>query len=310
MIGRLTPKGRDEPTKGDPMSYSIQVEPDTKVNLSKIDTAADGGLSKAEGVQRTAKLISRLADLQQELYAASVHSVLVVLQGMDTSGKDGTIRKVLSGVNPQGCQVSTFKAPNDVELEHDVLWRIHRRTPGKGMIGVFNRSHYEDVLIVRVHDLVPRKVWKQRYQHINEFEHLLADNDTIICKFFLHISKDEQEQRLLARERDVEKAYKLSPDDWKERDRWDDYMAAYEETLRRCSTPRASWTIVPADRKWYRNLAIAEALVGRLEGHRRVWQARLRKLSQERLAELAEFHAAEGLAASPDGHRPAPAART
>src|SRR6266498_1459163 len=263
MIGRLTPKGRDEPTKGDPMSYSIQVEPDTKVNLSKIDTAADGGLSKAEGVQRTAKLISRLADLQQELYAASVHSV---------------------------------------------LGRIHRRTPGKGMIGVFNRSHYEDVLIVRVHDLVPRKVWKQRYQHINEFEHLLADNDTIICKFFLHISKDEQEQRLLARERDVEKAYKLSPDDWKERDRWDDYMAAYEETLRRCSTPRASWTIVPADRKWYRNLAIAEALVGRLEGHRRVWQARLRKLSQERLAELAEFHAAEGLAASPDGHRPAPAA--
>jgi PPK2 family polyphosphate:nucleotide phosphotransferase len=289
------------------MSYSMQVEPGTKVNLAKIDPAADGGLSKAEGVERTADLIGRLADLQQELYAASVHSVLVVLQGMDTSGKDGTIRKVFSGVNPQGCQVTPFKAPNEVELEHDFLWRVHRRTPAKGMMGVFNRSHYEDVLIVRVHDLVPRKVWKQRYQHINDFERLLTDNGTIICKFFLHISKHEQEQRLLARERDVEKAYKLSPDDWKERDRWDDYVAAYEEALRRCSTPQAAWTIVPADRKWYRNLAITEALVERLEGHRRTWQARLRKMSQERLVELAEFHAAEGPAVSPDGHKAAPA---
>ena len=140
------------------MSYCVQVEPGKKVNLAKIDPAADSGLSKAEGVQRTAGLIARLADLQQELYAASLHSVLVVLQGMDTSGKDGTIRKVLSSLNPQGCQVTPFKAPNDVELEHDYLWRIHRRTPAKGMIGVFNRSHYEDVLVARVHQLVPRKV--------------------------------------------------------------------------------------------------------------------------------------------------------
>jgi PPK2 family polyphosphate:nucleotide phosphotransferase len=284
------------------MSYSVPVEPGTKVNLAKIDPAADGGLSKSDGVQRTAKLLGKFADLQQELYAASVHSVLVVLQGMDTSGKDGAIRKVFSGVNPQGCQITSFKAPNDVELEHDFLWRIHRRTPAKGMIGVFNRSHYEDVLIVRVHDLVPRRVWKGRYDQINDFERLLVDHDTIVCKFFLHISKHEQEQRLRARERDVQKAYKLSPDDWRERERWDDYVAAYEEALRRCSTPEAPWTIVPADRKWYRNLAIAEALVERLEGRRRGWQARLRRLSQERLAELAEFHAAEELA-TPDGQK-------
>jgi PPK2 family polyphosphate:nucleotide phosphotransferase len=284
------------------MSYSVAVEPGTKINLAKIDTAADGGLSKSDGVQRTAKLLGRLDDLQQELYAASVHSVLVVLQGMDTSGKDGAIRKVFSGVNPQGCLVTPFKAPNDVELAHDYLWRVHRRTPAKGMIGVFNRSHYEDVLIVRVHDLVPRRVWKRRYDQINDFERLLVDDGTIVCKFFLHISKHEQEQRLRAREQDVAKAYKLSPDDWRERDRWDDYVAAYEEALRRCSTPEAPWTIVPADRKWYRNLAIAEALVGRLESRRRVWQARLRKLSQERLAELAELHAVEELA-SPDGQR-------
>ena len=247
------------------MSYSFPVEPGTKVNLAKIDLAADGGLSKSNGVQRTAKLLGKVADLQQELYAASVHSVLVVLQGMDTSGKDGTIRHVLSGANPQDCQVTSFKAPNDVELDHDYLWRIHRRTPAKGMIGVFNRSHYEDVLIVRVHDLLPRKIWKQRYKQINDFERPLVDSGTIVCKFFLHISKHEQEQRLHAREQDVEKAYKLSPDDRKERDHWDDYVAAYEEALWRCSTPEAPWTIVPADRKWYRNLAIAEALVGRLE---------------------------------------------
>jgi PPK2 family polyphosphate:nucleotide phosphotransferase len=259
------------------------------VDLSKIDTAANGGLSKADGVARTAELTARLADLQQELYAASVHSVLIVLQGMDTSGKDGTIRHVLGGVNPQGCQVTSFKEPNEVELGHDYLWRIHRRTPPRGMIGVFNRSHYEDVLIVRVHELVPRKVWKQRYQQINDFERLLVENQAIVCKFYLHISRKEQEERLFAREQDVEKAYKLSPDDWKERRRWDEYIAAYQDALRRCSTPEAPWTIVPADRKWYRNLAIAEALVDRLEGRRKVWTARLEELSRQRLAELDEI---------------------
>ena len=288
------------------MPYSVQVEPGKRVKLGKIDPAEDGGLSKSEGKQRTAELAGRLADLQEDLYGAGVHSLLIVLQGMDTSGKDGTIRKVLSAVNPQGCEVTQFKEPNSVELAHDFLWRVHRRTPAKGTIGVFNRSHYEDVLVVRVHELVPPKVWRDRYRRINDFEELLHANETIICKFFLHISKDEQRERLLAREQDVEKAYKLSPDDWKERERWDQYMAAYEDALSRCSTPHAPWTIVPADRKWHRNLAVAQVLVDRLEEHRKTWRARLRDMNRERLAELAKFHAAEELAASEsgDGHRP------
>jgi PPK2 family polyphosphate:nucleotide phosphotransferase len=289
------------------MPYSVQVEPGKRVKLGKIDPAEDSGLSKSEGKQRTAELSARLADLQQDLYAAGVNSVLVVLQGMDTSGKDGTIRKVLSAVNPQGCEVTSFKEPNSVELAHDFLWRVHRRTPGNGTLGVFNRSHYEDLLVVRVHQLVPQKVWKDRYERINEFERLLHASGTIICKFFLHISKGEQRERLLARERDVEKAYKLSPDDWKERERWDQYMAAYEDALSRCSTPHAPWTIVPADRKWHRDLAVAQVLVDRLEQHRRAWRAKLREMNRQRLAELAKFHAAEELARAStagDGHRP------
>jgi PPK2 family polyphosphate:nucleotide phosphotransferase len=291
------------------MPYSVQVEPGKRVKLAKINPAEDSGLSKSEGKQRTADLSARLAGLQQELYASGVNSVLVVLQGMDTSGKDGTIRKVLSAVNPQGCEVTSFKEPNPVELAHDFLWRVHRRAPGKGTLGVFNRSHYEDVLIVRVHELVPPKVWKDRYDRINEFERLLHANGTIICKFFLHISKDEQRERLLAREHDVDKAYKLSPEDWKERERWDDYMVAYEDALSRCSTSHAPWTIVPADRKWHRNLAVAQVLVDRLEQHRKSWRAKLREMNREKLAELAKFHAAEELAASRsgDGHQAPPA---
>jgi PPK2 family polyphosphate:nucleotide phosphotransferase len=288
------------------MPYSVEVEPGRRVKLAKIDPTANSGLSKSEGKQRTADLSARLADLQQDLYASAVNSVLVVLQGMDTSGKDGTIRKVLSAVNPQGCEVTSFKEPNPVELAHDFLWRVHRRAPGKGTLGVFNRSHYEDVLVARVHELVSKKVWKDRYDLINEFERLLHANGTIICKFFLHISKDEQRGRLLAREQDVEKAYKLAPEDWKERERWDEYMAAYEDALSRCSTPHAPWTIVPADRKWHRNLAVAQVVVDRLDEHRGSWRAKLRQMNRERLAELAKFHAAEELAASRsgDGHQP------
>jgi PPK2 family polyphosphate:nucleotide phosphotransferase len=289
------------------MPYSVQVEPGKRVKLGKINPAEDSGLSKSEGKQRMAELRDRLADLQQDLYAAGVNSVLIVLQGMDTSGKDGTVRKVLSALNPQGCEVTSFKQPNSVELAHDFLWRVHRRAPAKGTIGVFNRSHYEDVLIVRVHELVPPKTWKDRYQRINHFEELLHANGTIICKFFLHISKDEQRERLLAREQDVEKAYKLSPDDWKERERWDQYITAYEDALSRCGTPDAPWTVVPADRKWHRNLAVAQVLVDRLEEHRKSWRAKLREMNRERLAELAKFHADEELAASASGdgqHRP------
>jgi polyphosphate kinase 2 (PPK2 family) len=161
------------------------------------------------------------------------------------------------------------------------------------MIGVFNRSHYEDVVVVRVHQLVPRKTWRGRFQQINDFERLLVQNGTIVCKFFLHISKQEQEQRLLAREADVDKAYKLSPGDWKERERWDEHIAAYQDALSRCSTPDARWMIVPADRKWFRNLAVAEALVSILRRHRRAWQARLTELNRQRVAELADLRAEE-----------------
>jgi PPK2 family polyphosphate:nucleotide phosphotransferase len=248
------------------MSYSIPVEPGSKVNLTKIDPAADGAMSKAEGVERTAKLIGRLDDLQQELYAASVHSVLVVLQGMDTSGKDGTISHVFQGVNPLGVKVTSFKAPSQEELDHDFLWRVHRKVPAAGEIGIFNRSHYESVLVERVHDLVPAKVWKARYTQINDFERLLAESGTSVLKFFLYIDRDEQRRRLLERLAEPAKSWKFSASDLDDRKRWDAYMAAYEEAVTRTSTGAAPWFVVPANKKWYRNLVVASVLVQTLEG--------------------------------------------
>jgi PPK2 family polyphosphate:nucleotide phosphotransferase len=270
------------------MAYSIPVEPDKKkAKLAKVDPGDTAGLGKAEGKRRADELAAELGGLQEELYAAGQSSVLVVLQGLDTSGKDGTIRHVLSQVNPQGCQVTAFKRPTDQELAHDFLWRVHNATPPRGMLGVFNRSHYEDVLAARVHRLVPPAVWKARYQQINDFERLLVANGTIICKFYLHISKREQERRLLAREQDVDKAYKLAPEDWREREHFDAYLEAYQDALNKCSTAEAPWWIVPADAKWFRNLAIAGALVEALTPHRPAWQATLEQMSKERLAQLA-----------------------
>ncbi len=273
------------------MPYAQRVEPGTAVKLGQHDPGADGGLSKEAGQARLAELSQQIDALQEELYAAGTHSVLMILQGMDTSGKDGVIRSVLDAVDPQGCRVESFKVPTADELAHDFLWRVHRVTPGKGMFGVFNRSHYEDVLVVRVRGLAPEKVWRARYEHINSFERLLADSDTIICKFFLHISKKEQEERLLEREQDITKAWKLAAGDWRERERWDEYIAAYEDALTRCSTAAAPWYIVPANRKWFRNLAIAEALVERLRPYQDGWRAALRTMSEERLAELAAYRA-------------------
>ena len=278
------------------MPHAVRLKPGQRVRLADHDPDADGGLDKQAGRKALAPLLEELAELQQELYAAAGNSVLVVLQGMDTSGKDGTIRKVFGSVNPHGCQVTSFKAPTPEELAHDFLWRVHRAVPATGMIGVFNRSHYEDVLVVRVHELVPATAWKRRYEQINEFERILVANGTILCKFFLHISEEEQQQRLLAREQDVSKAYKLSPGDWRERKHWDDYQAAYEDALRRCGTEEAPWHLVPANRKWYRNLAVAEALVEALRGHRRAWQEELEQMSKERLAELARVKAEEAAA--------------
>lgn len=210
-------------------------------------------------------LREELVELQRRLYAEGRRSVLVVLQAMDAGGKDGTIRRVFQGVNPQGVRVTSFKVPSSLELRHDFLWRIHQAAPPAGMIGVFNRSHYEDVLVVRVENLVPRDVWKPRFEHINAFERLLTDSGTTILKFFLHISKDEQRERLEARLKEPEKHWKFSPLDAEKRRHWDGYMEAYEDVLNRCTTEHAPWYVIPADQKWYRNLAIARVLVDTLK---------------------------------------------
>lgn len=268
------------------MAYAYKVPPQTKIAFKDYDPARTAGLDKDQGNDRFLSLGVELTQLQEELYGAAQHSVLVILQGMDTSGKDGTIRHVFSLVNPLTCEVESFKTPTEEELAHDFLWRVHKVTPRQGSFGVFNRSHYEDVLIARVKKLVPKEVWKARYAQINDFEAMLAANHTILLKFFLHISHDEQEKRLLARERDPSKAWKLSAQDWLDRELWDEYMDAYEDALSKCSTAAAPWYIVPANKKWYRDLAIIEAVVVTLKEYRSAWRATLDETSKARLAEI------------------------
>jgi len=245
---------------------ALSVKPGGKVNLAKVDSGFTGGLKKSNRTEELLrKNVSRLYELQHLLYAESKHAVLIVIQAMDGGGKDGTIRHVMSGVNPQGCSVTSFKAPTPEELSHDFLWRIHRAVPPKGLIGIFNRSHYEDVLIVRVHDLVPRSVWSKRYDQINLFEKALAESGVTILKFFLHISKDEQKKRFLERVNDPQKNWKVSLPDFEERKYWDQYMGAYEQALSRCSTKWAPWFVIPADKKWFRNLAVSSIIADALE---------------------------------------------
>lgn len=285
---------------GDKQCWSRRVVPGERVHLEKYDPADTRGLTKEEGRALLQALDVELAELQELLYAAGQHRVLLLLQGMDTSGKDGAIKRVLKEVNPAGCQIMSFKSPTATELAHDFLWRVHAKVPESGQLGVFNRSHYEDVLIVRVHKLVPDEVWRARYSQINAFERLLTETGTILIKCFLHISKDEQERRLLAREEDVTKAWKLSPDDWAERRLWDDYTAAYEDALRECSTSRAPWEIIPADRKWFRNVAVAQLLVEALRPYRDGWLQHLDALGKRQIAALREMrgeHEAEAEAA-------------
>ncbi|SPP64491.1 polyphosphate kinase 2 family protein [Nitrospira lenta] len=234
-------------------------DPDETGEYKKTDQGKDK--AKAD----TAKLIARLAELQERLYANATRSVLIVLQGMDTSGKDGTIRNVMSGVNPQGCNVVAFKTPSKDELAHDFLWRVHREAPPNGHIGIFNRSHYEDVLITRVHGWVSEATVKRRFNQIKMFEELLHDNGTVILKFFLHISKAEQKERLEARIADPGKRWKWNSGDLEERKLWDGYMRAFEDVISATSTKQAPWYIVPANRKWYRNLVVAERVVEALE---------------------------------------------
>lgn len=220
---------------------------------------------KARAKTATADVIAKLDGLQERLYANGSRALLIVLQGMDTSGKDGTIKNVMSGVNPQGCRVVSFKTPSSRELAHDFLWRVHQEVPPKGHIGIFNRSHYEDVLITRVHRLVTDKQANRRFDQINEFEELLVENGTAILKFYLHISKAEQRDRLEARVRDPEKRWKFNVGDLEERKLWDKYVKAFEDVISATSTEHAPWFIVPANRKWYRNLVVASAVVEALE---------------------------------------------
>lgn len=245
-----------------------RVKPGSDVDLSQWDprdTAVFAGQKRdAKDVLRM--LNDRLEELQELLYAEEKRKVLIVLQAMDTGGKDGVIRHVFDGVNPQGVKVASFKKPTPKELAHDYLWRVHQHTPAKGEIVIFNRSHYEDVLVVRIHDLVPPEVWRRRYEHINAFEKLLADEGTTILKFFLYISKDEQRERLQARLDEPHKNWKFNVGDLKERALWDNYIHAYEDALGKTSTEYAPWYIVPADRKWYRNLVISTIVVETLLG--------------------------------------------
>jgi PPK2 family polyphosphate:nucleotide phosphotransferase len=273
------------------MKLSFKVKPGAKVKLAQCDPDETFGVSEEQAKERLDKITDELGDLQELLYAARQHAVLIVLQGMDTSGKDGTVKHVMSDVNPLGCRVESFKVPTEEELAHDFLWRVHKAVPPKGIITIFNRSHYEDVLIVRVHDLAPKGVWKARFRHINEFERTLAENHTIVLKFFLHIGSDEQKKRLEARELDTSKAWKLSAGDWRERKLWDDYQGAYEEALTKCSTEYAKWHIIPANKKWFRNLAIANAIVRSLRPYRKGWEKTLHKLAEKKLAELQAFKA-------------------
>jgi PPK2 family polyphosphate:nucleotide phosphotransferase len=268
--------------------------PSGPVHLTAYDPTTTPGFEggRAAGVAAFEALGARLADLQERLYAEGVtggsRSLLLVLQGMDTSGKGGTIRNVIGKVHPQGCAIASFKAPTKQELAHGFLWRIRKRLPVPGMLGVFDRSHYEDVLVVRVHELVPRAVWSRRYAIINRFESEVAARGTRVIKVFLHISKEEQRQRLLARLDDPTKHWKFNPRDLDERALWNEYQEAYEAVLERCNSDQAPWFVVPADRKWYRNWAVANLLVEQLDDMNLTWPPAKFDVEEQRAHLLAE----------------------
>lgn len=248
------------------MSQPLTVKPGTKIRLDEYDPADRGDFKdKLDAAERTQKNIAKIDELSYRLYAENTRSLLIILQGMDTAGKDGTIRKVMTGINPQTCVVRAFKRPGYMELDHDFLWRIHQAVPPRGNVGIFNRSHYEDVLVVRVHQLVPEKEWRGRYERINEFERMLTEGGMSIVKVFLHISKDEQKERLQARLDDPTKRWKFSKADIEERNFWDDYQRAYDDALSKCNTEHAPWYIVPANRKWYRDYVVSQIIRQRLE---------------------------------------------
>ena len=267
----------------------FNVAPGSKVRLKEIDASfTDDHESHESAAEEIAQYQKKLCELQDLLYAGRRHSLLICLQAMDTGGKDGAIKHVLGAMNPQGCRVEAFKQPSAAELAHDFLWRAHKAAPARGEVVIFNRSHYEDVLVVRVHNLVAKEVWSRRYDQINDFEKGLAANDTHTLKFYLHISKEEQLKRFKDRLDDPAKHWKISEADYKERGYWDDYAAAYEEALARCSTEDAPWFVIPANHKWFRNLAIARIVVEYLESLKMQYPKPTVDLEQIRR----EYHAA------------------
>jgi PPK2 family polyphosphate:nucleotide phosphotransferase len=269
------------------------------VSLAHYDPAHTGGITQEQAAAQLPLFQRRLSELQELMYGAGTQSVLIILQGMDTSGKDGTIKHVMSQVNPIGCQVTSFRAPTEDELRHDFLWRIHQRAPARGMLSIFNRSQYEDVVTARVRQLISRQECRQRYLDINAFELALHRSGTLVLKFFLHISKDEQRKRLLAREEERDKAWKLALADWQDRAYWDDFQEAYEKALGRCTTAWAPWHIIPANRKWYRNYLVARILIERLAEHEVEWRADLHQRGEAQLQALQAAHLPERERSSP-----------
>jgi len=244
----------------------FRIPPGGPVRLAERDPKDTGqDQDKAAALEKTEALKQKMDLLQFRLYAEQKHSLLICLQALDAGGKDGVIRHVIGAMNPQGCRVVSFKQPTSEELTHDFLWRVERQTPKKGEVVVFNRSHYEDVIVVRVHNLVPQSLWSQRYDQINDFERRLIANDTHILKFYLHISKEEQLKRFKARLENPERQWKISEADYTEREFWPDYQGAYEEALSRCSTEAAPWFVIPADHKWFRDLAVSQIILETLE---------------------------------------------
>lgn len=250
---------------GERLMKELRIPPGDHVQLRELDPSYKGHDQKHKALKRTKELCVKMGDLQQRLFAERKRSLLIVLQALDAGGKDGVIKHVIGSMNPDGCHVANFKEPTQQELAHDFLWRIEAQTPAKGEVAIFNRSHYEDVLVVRVHDLVPKSVWSQRYDQINDFERRLVQNGTHILKFFLHISKEEQLKRFDQRLDDPAKRWKISEADYAEREYWDDYLRAYEDAFARCNTDEAPWFVIPADHKWFRDLAISEIIVSTME---------------------------------------------
>jgi PPK2 family polyphosphate:nucleotide phosphotransferase len=253
-------------TKTNDLLRQLRVAPGSSPRLEQRDpNVRIDALTKQEGLDRLQELVERLSVLHNRLSAEATRSLLLVLQGMDASGKDGTIRNVFSGVNPQGCRVVAFRVPTATDLAHDYLWRVHAECPARGEMAIFNRSHYEDVVAARVRGLVPEDVWRRRYEHIRAFEHLLVDEGTTVLKVFLHVSREEQRKRLQERLDNREKRWKFRAGDVDDRRHWDDFQTAYEDAIRETSTDWAPWHVVPADHNWVRNLAVAEILVDALD---------------------------------------------